>query len=565
MKKISIVSVVALAAVMLLAAGFASADNLNEERVFFVDPDYDKDQRESIVAQLVHITPELYFYIDKDWWKFSSQNEIRAALSQLGEEFRSTVYPQLTSVFGFEAKPGIDNDVHITVLVHPMGSQAGGYFRSNDSYAKLQLPDSNEREMLYLNSDKLTSTQQPAVLLAHEFVHLITFNQKDKRYGVSEEIWLNELRAEYAITMLGYNAPFDSSHLHRRVEAFLENSADPLTEWDNTKYDYGVANLFGHYLVDRYGIDILVESLRIPETGIASIDRFLQEHEFEEDFSQVFLDWTIAIAVNDCTLGSFYCYTYDGLRTVTTIPRINFLPTGSASTLSVTDATKAWTGNWYKIVGGQGALQVEFVGRPQGSFNVPYITRSRSGVSSVGFLALDSYQKGSLEIADFGNSIVSLTLIPSQQSNLSLNTEIPFSWTVSVVDQGEESALIERLLKQIEQLESEIARLKTKIAAILTISDTRLTSNCPIRSTMQHGEQSAGVRCLQEFLKSQGPGIYPEGLVTGYFGPLTEAAVVRFQELYIQEILLPLGLEQGTGLVGPGTRAKIASLRSNLP
>jgi hypothetical protein len=58
------------------------------------------------------------------------------------------------------------------------------------------------------------------------------------------------------------------------------------------------------------------------------------------------------------------------------------------------------------------------------------------------------------------------------------------------------------------------------------------------------------VKTLQEFLK-QFPNIYPEGLVTGYFGPLTEAAVKRFQAKNIIESI---------GIVGPKTRAKINEL-----
>ena len=55
---------------------------------------------------------------------------------------------------------------------------------------------------------------------------------------------------------------------------------------------------------------------------------------------------------------------------------------------------------------------------------------------------------------------------------------------------------------------------------------------------------------LQEFLKQHAE-VYPEGLVTGYYGPLTEKAVKKFQEKYSI---------QSTGFVGPITRAKINQL-----
>jgi peptidoglycan hydrolase-like protein with peptidoglycan-binding domain len=58
----------------------------------------------------------------------------------------------------------------------------------------------------------------------------------------------------------------------------------------------------------------------------------------------------------------------------------------------------------------------------------------------------------------------------------------------------------------------------------------------------------------------QGSDIYPEGLLTGNFGNLTKSAVARFQEKYKNEVLLPLGLSEGTGFAGVLTRQKINQL-----
>jgi peptidoglycan hydrolase-like protein with peptidoglycan-binding domain len=97
------------------------------------------------------------------------------------------------------------------------------------------------------------------------------------------------------------------------------------------------------------------------------------------------------------------------------------------------------------------------------------------------------------------------------------------------------------------------------IAAILAQqgSCTTFTNNL-YYGMMQNPE----VRCLQQFLKSQGEGIYPEGLVTGNFLSLTKQAVIRFQEKYREEILDPIGLKEGTGFVGNKTRVKINGLIS---
>ncbi|MBU1015212.1 peptidoglycan-binding protein [Patescibacteria group bacterium] len=76
------------------------------------------------------------------------------------------------------------------------------------------------------------------------------------------------------------------------------------------------------------------------------------------------------------------------------------------------------------------------------------------------------------------------------------------------------------------------------------------------QSRLVTGSTGEEVRRLQECL-SQDPALYEEGTVSGYFGPLTKEAVVRFQEKYASEILAPEGLKKGTGTVGPSTRTKL--------
>jgi peptidoglycan hydrolase-like protein with peptidoglycan-binding domain len=85
-----------------------------------------------------------------------------------------------------------------------------------------------------------------------------------------------------------------------------------------------------------------------------------------------------------------------------------------------------------------------------------------------------------------------------------------------------------------------------------TPSTFQFTDNLTVGS---RGEQ---VTELQELLIKEG--VYPEAMVTGYFGPLTKAAVIRFQEKYSSEVLTPVDLTQGTGFVGSSTRKKLNSL-----
>ncbi len=79
---------------------------------------------------------------------------------------------------------------------------------------------------------------------------------------------------------------------------------------------------------------------------------------------------------------------------------------------------------------------------------------------------------------------------------------------------------------------------------------------------MRQGNSNNEIKRLQIFLRDIDPTIYPESRITGYFGPLTYKAVVRFQEKYTQEILVPIGTIKGTGYVGENTRNKINQLVS---
>jgi peptidoglycan hydrolase-like protein with peptidoglycan-binding domain len=98
-------------------------------------------------------------------------------------------------------------------------------------------------------------------------------------------------------------------------------------------------------------------------------------------------------------------------------------------------------------------------------------------------------------------------------------------------------------LSEIETLRRQLSALKEETVGLR--KDAR-----ELRSQLREGAQGVEVTTLQEWL-SELQDVYPEGLVTGYFGPLTKRAVMKFQEKY--------GLEQ-VGEVGPQTRGQLHAL-----
>lgn len=79
------------------------------------------------------------------------------------------------------------------------------------------------------------------------------------------------------------------------------------------------------------------------------------------------------------------------------------------------------------------------------------------------------------------------------------------------------------------------------------------------KSDLTLGSKGKEVQELQRCL-ARDPQVYSEGTVSGFFGEQTKNAVIRFQEKYSKEILVPAGLQKGNGKVGAATRSKLNAL-----
>jgi len=88
-------------------------------------------------------------------------------------------------------------------------------------------------------------------------------------------------------------------------------------------------------------------------------------------------------------------------------------------------------------------------------------------------------------------------------------------------------------------------------------SSIKFAGVAKVAKVINYKTRSTAVTNLQKFLKAMGTDIYPAGLVTGYYGPLTKAAVAKFQMNYgiVTGVSTP-----GYGRVGPKTMAKINEL-----
>lgn len=132
-----------------------------------------------------------------------------------------------------------------------------------------------------------------------------------------------------------------------------------------------------------------------------------------------------------------------------------------------------------------------------------------------------------------------------------------FSFSLPVLaTTGTGESDIESLKAMIEQLNDQIKSLQEEIQVLIKEKEEikeevkEIGETLRITKQLWIGLKNDDVELLQEFLATD-PEIYPEGLITGYFGPLTQNAVKRFQKM--------TGIEQ-VGRVGPKTTSKINEL-----
>ena len=154
--------------------------------------------------------------MDENTSSGSSSNKISEKQAQeLAGRF-DLIYPLTTNLFGYEygggpnGNGGMDNDKKIQVLIYDFGDESGdavtvGFFWSKDFYTQAELDrygwksKTNLAEMIYINASRLIKYPNDIYsTLIHEFQHMIRFNGKFVKYGVSSSTWYCEMLAMLA-------------------------------------------------------------------------------------------------------------------------------------------------------------------------------------------------------------------------------------------------------------------------------------------------------------------------------------------------------------------------------
>jgi hypothetical protein len=231
---------------------------------------------------------------------------------RLADQFDQVIYPTDRSWFGSEASPGIDGDRRITLLLldiqdgwAPGKGYVAGYYFPLDGISADLFPQSNEREMFYLDTKPGEPGRSNYLgVLAHEFQHMIHFNN-DRR----ETRWLNEALAQLAFYVCGYgHAP--------QVFQYIRNTDVNMEDFQNTLENYGAAYLWMYYLHGHYAgttddqrRDFFRGLVASPKGGFDSIRDALARAGVTRRLEEIYTDWAVANAAGDPAIdGGRYGY-----------------------------------------------------------------------------------------------------------------------------------------------------------------------------------------------------------------------------------------------------------------
>ena len=153
---------------------------------------------------------------------------------------------------------------------------------------------SSEREIIYINSIILEFGTKYFSNIAHELVHMLTWNYDHSPEPINnpevywEDSWINEAWSGFGTAYLNYDfIPFGPD---------IEYSNDPKISFFNSSENL----LLFYYLFDNYGVwDFNSALLKNQINGMEGVENTLNELGYNKSFDDFFEDYVIANYIND--------------------------------------------------------------------------------------------------------------------------------------------------------------------------------------------------------------------------------------------------------------------------
>ena len=259
-----------------------------------------RNSHEKVNARLAKIGAHCYVYVQQ------GQKVSQANIDRIVKAFDQQIYVETRSMFGSEKSPGIDRDPRITLLLldvkdfyDPARGVKGftaGYFNAGDCYSRAKFPNSNLREMLYLDiypGDP--STDKFLSVIAHEFQHMIHWS-----YDTKEFTWVNESLSQLAPFLCGYGHP-------PQVESFMRNPDNNMLAWsdDDMIANYGQVYFWAQYISTRIASTddrrraFIRRMVSQPSQGLSGLNAAIEKQGIKNDVRNLFRSFCVANYLND--------------------------------------------------------------------------------------------------------------------------------------------------------------------------------------------------------------------------------------------------------------------------
>ena len=251
------------------------------DETLFQVPDAVTGQVRPVTAELVHASDASYVWLETGQ---PQRNRVR----RLAARFDNELMIPLQEIFGAPPDDGFDRDPRVHILFAELEGPVAGFFSSRESISRQAVPESNEKEMLFIHTDTLEDPDWAVQVVVHEYLHLIQWAN-----STGEQEFIDEGMAELprALGMFGEDYPGP-------LVRWSRNPRISLTGWSVNEADrelhYGAALGYAAWLTDTFGVGAARELLAHPDPGAVGVNGFLRDRGCRLSFDDTYADFSLA-------------------------------------------------------------------------------------------------------------------------------------------------------------------------------------------------------------------------------------------------------------------------------
>ena len=246
------------------------AAQVGDVRTFTFSAFGDVTEDRSVETTLVATSDRATAYLD-DALPAADENVTITQIEDVLTTFSTDTYPVLTTTFGTASDVDADGKVVFlfTHLVDDVGGIAG-FYSSSSLFSAEQGGNGNLADMMFISPTRAINSYES--LLAHEFQHLINYNEHVLVHdGDPEESWMNEALSHVTEDLVGGHVEGGNPTL---IEEFMRDPGAYRLNGDALLNSgiRGSAYLFLRGLIEDFGEALPGQLVQTDDSGIPNVE-----------------------------------------------------------------------------------------------------------------------------------------------------------------------------------------------------------------------------------------------------------------------------------------------------